>query len=65
MADDHPANKYCRDELEVFRDRLRDLEIGRLKLGDLVDGKSWRDTTTADIAFAKAKMNELTAILNA
>lgn len=63
MADDHPAIKYCRADLEVFRKRLRDLENGQLKLGDLVDGKSWRDTTAADIAVAKAKIDELTALL--
>lgn len=64
MADDHSAIKYCRADLEVFRKRLCDLESGQLKLGDLIDGKSWRDTTAADIAFTKAKIDELTALLN-
>lgn len=64
MTDDHPALEYCRADLERFRTRLRQLESGQLKLGDLVNG-TWRDTTTADIAFAKAKIDELTALLSA
>lgn len=63
MTDDHPAIKYCRAELAVFRKRLQDLESGKLKLGTMTGRNSWQDTTAADIAFAKEKIRELSAVL--
>ena len=49
----------------MFRKRQHDLESGALKFGESVDGRTWRDTTAEDIAFAKAKIDELTAVLSA
>lgn len=65
MSDEHPAIVICRKDLETYQKLLRDLQSGAFKLGDSVDGVTWRDTTAEQITSIRAKIDELTAILEA
>lgn len=61
--EDDPIIQFCRVELEAFQQRLRELEAGTLRFGTTSDGRTWRETTEEDIAFAKAKIEELSDLL--
>ncbi len=56
-------DEYCRHDLELFEQRLKDLKAGHLKVGTSTDSYSWTDTTADEIIRAEAKIEELTQLL--